>query len=42
MLGPTQNLGSIGSAVFDVYWILTDKQTDKQSIYIDIPYYNAQ
>ena len=32
--GPTPNLGSIGSG-FDVYWTQTDRQTNKQSIYID-------
>ena len=30
-VSPTQNVGPIGSVVFDVYWI----QTDKQRIYLD-------
>ena len=35
--GPTQNLGSIGSAVLTfIGYKQTDKQTDKQSLYIDV------
>ena len=36
---PQKNLGPIVSAVFDVYWIQTNRQTDKQTdmpnLYID-------
>ena len=33
---PQKKLGPIGSAVFDVYWIQTNRQTDKPNLYIDI------
>ena len=37
MWGPTQNLGPIGSAVLTfIGKQQTDRQTEKQSIYIDI------
>ena len=36
-MGPTKNLGPIGSAVLTfIGYHQTDGQTDKQSIYIDI------
>ena len=36
MWGPTKNVRQIYLfSRFDVYWIQTDRQTDKQSIYID-------
>ena len=35
--GLTKSLRTIGSAVFiDVYWMQTNRQTDKQSIYIEL------
>ena len=34
---PTKNLGPTGISRFDFYWTQTDKQADKQSIYIEFP-----
>ena len=36
ILGPTQNLGPIGLAVFDVHWIQTHEKDKQQSIYKEI------